>query len=133
MKTWNKLIPPRSSADTTSNSPDDEAPSNETFVQLFNDLGYEKGQGWQAPDTWIAEDANNPGYQLMTDSEIVADILSQPENQDCDTDDETEIQPLITDGEACTAFETGLKWLEAQEGTDPISLLLIKRWRDTAV
>ena len=68
----------------------------------------------------------------MTDSEIVADILSEPENQECHPDDETEIQPFITDAEACIAFETGLKWLEAQDSTDQFHLLLTKRWRDTA-
>ena len=120
------------SPDTTTNSPEDEAPSNETFVELFNDLGYEKGQSWQAPDTGITEDANDPGHQLMSDSEIVADILSEPENQECNSDDETESQPLVTSAEASITFETGLKWLESQEGTDPFHLLLIKRWRDTA-
>ena len=50
VKAWNKLIPPPPSPDTTTNSPEDKAPSNKTFVELFNDLGYEIGQSWQAPD-----------------------------------------------------------------------------------
>ena len=130
MKAWNRLIPCPSTV-----TAEDEAPSNVTFVQLFDDLGYDKAdQNWQSPDNWLAEDSNDPGYQLMTDSEIVADILGKPNNQDSDlsSDDEMNSQPFVTGAEACNAFETALRWLEAQEGTDPFHLLLVKRWRDTA-
>ena len=51
----------------------------------------------------------------MTNSVIVADILSEPVNQDSNSDDKTGIQLLVTHAEACMAFETGLKWLEAEE------------------
>ena len=132
VKKQNKLFPPPPSPDPTTNYLEDEVPSNKSFVELFNDLGYDKGQSWQAPDAWIAEDTSGAGYQLMKDSEIVADVLSEAEKQDSYLDEETEIQPLVTDAEACNAFETGLKCLEAQEGMDPFHLLLVKRWRDTA-
>ena len=55
-------------------------------------MRYDKGHIWQAPDTWVAEDTNDPGYQLTTDSEIVADVLNEAENQDSDSDGEIDIQ-----------------------------------------
>ena len=114
VKAWNKLFPPPHFSHPTNNSLEDETPSNETNVQLFNDLGYQEGQSWQVADTWIADDTNDPRYQLKTDSKTVTDILIGPENQDSNSDDDTEIQPLVTDADACNAFQTGIKWLEAQ-------------------
>ena len=37
--------------------------------------------------------------------------------------------PLL---QACEAFNTALKWLEAQTDIDPVHLLLVKKWRDSA-
>ena len=40
----------------------------EDFLDLFQQLGY---KNWQIPEDWLLEDTNDPGYQLMTDAEII--------------------------------------------------------------
>ena len=40
------------------------------FLDLFQQLGYRLGdKNWQTPKDWLQEDADDPGYQLMTDAE----------------------------------------------------------------
>ena len=46
----------------------------EDFLDLFQQLGYRYRPGdknWQIPEDWLLEDTNDPGYQLMTDAEII--------------------------------------------------------------
>ncbi len=45
------------------------------FENLFDRLGYaEDDSNWSVPNTWLMEDANDPGYQIMHDEEIVEDM-----------------------------------------------------------
>ena len=68
----------------------------------------------------------------MTDDDIVAAVLDTPTERDSESDNEAETQCPVSHAEACSAFETALKWLEIQADTDPVHLLLVKKWRDTA-
>ena len=81
---------------------------------------------------WLAEDSTDPGYQLLTDSEIVAEVTRGGDSLDPESDDEVEPQPTVSHAQAFDAFETALKWLEGQSDTDPFHLLLVRKWRDTA-
>ena len=80
----------------------------------------------------LAEDSTDPGYQLLTDSEIVAEVTRGGDSLDPESDDEVEPQPTVSHAQAFDAFETALKWLEGQSDTDPFHLLLVRKWRDTA-
>ena len=75
-KSWKKLIP---SSDADDNSSDaEEVASSDAFMDLFQELGYSTdNESWQNPQDWLAEDSTNPGYQLMTDSEIVAVVTGE--------------------------------------------------------
>ena len=49
------------------------------------------------------EDGYDPGYQLMSDQEIVETIML-----------DKRIQIYVTHAQACAAFECALEWLELQ-------------------
>ena len=126
-KSWKKLIP---SSDADDNSSDaEEVASSDAFMDLFQELGYSTdNESWQPPQNWLAEDATD---QLMTDSEIVAEVTGEKDSLDLESDDEMEPQPTVSPSQAFDAFETALKWLEGQSDTDPFHLLLVRMWRDT--
>ena len=116
-------------------SDDNEGPSVDRFVDLFEELGYAADdESWQSPQDWLAEDSTDIGSQLLTDSEIVAQVTGDVsrDNLDSEPEEETEPQPSVSHAEAFEAFETALKWLEGQSDTDPHHLMLVRKWRDTA-
>ncbi len=43
---------------------------------------------WSVPNTWLMEDANDPGYQIMHDEEIVEDVLEEREESETEKEDE---------------------------------------------
>ncbi len=52
------------------------------FESLFDRLGYaDDDRNWSVPNTWLMEDANDPGYQIMNDEEIV-DVLQEREKSE---------------------------------------------------
>ena len=131
MKAWNKLIPSNPTMHTTSDV--NESLSSGDFHGLFQELGYsEDNPSWQDPQEWLNEDSTDPGYQLMTDAEIVADVTGERDNTDPESDDEMEPQHSVSHAQAFDAFEIALRWLEGQSDTDPFHLLLVRKWRDTA-
>jgi len=112
------------SRESTSSEVVEVSSADENFVDLFKDLGYSEGtEEWQTPQDWLAEDFTDPGYQLLSDAEIVSDPESDVENVP---------KPLVTHTQAFSAFQTALEWLEVQSDTDPSHLLLVRKWRDTA-
>ena len=137
-KSWKKLIPSRDADDNSGDAGNDssdaeEVSSSDAFVGLFQELGYSTdNESWQTPQDWLAEDSTDPGYQLLTDSEIVAEVTRGGDSLDPESDDEVEPQPTVSHAQAFHAFETALKWLEGQSDTDPFHLLLVRKWRDTA-
>jgi len=82
--------------------------------------------------TWLREDANDPGYQMMNDKEIVEDVMKEREQSDSDDEDNTPLSSKVTPSQACAAFDCALEWLESQGNTDLAHLLLVKGWRDDA-
>ena len=75
---------------------------NVEFYELFNHLGFsESNDSWQTPEQWLAEDANDPGYWLLLDDEIVAMIRSNEDDSGDESGSDIESQPHE---EACNAF-----------------------------
>ena len=93
----------------SSNDTSDAEANKADFYGLFNYLGYsESGDNWQTPEQWPEEDANDPGYQLLLDDEIVAIVKSNEDNSDTESDSGTESQPPVSHAEAFNAFSTAL-------------------------
>lgn len=54
---------------------------------------------------WMAVDSSDSGYQLLTDEEIVQQVVN-PEDETEDTeDDEVQIKYIITNGQAAYVLE----------------------------
>ena len=101
------------------------------FLDLFQRLGYAPGdENWQTPEDWLVQDADDPGYQLMTDIEIVHEVSNTTNPEESPSEDE--VEDLVSDEQACDALDISLRWLESQGNIDPVHLLLVKKWRDTA-
>ncbi len=127
---------PRSSDDVRVSS-DGAGVSNDTedFLDLFQRLGYTPGdENWQTPENWLVQDADDPGFQLMTDTEIIQEVsnITHPEESSSEDEALIEDQNSVSDAQACDALDISLRWLESQEEVDPVHLLLVKNWRDTA-
>ena len=103
------------------------------FDDLFHGLGYtENDPYWTVPKDWLMEDGSDPGYQLMSDQEIVETIVLDREDSDSDNEEPSPPSKSVTYTQACAAFECALEWLESQGDTDPAHLMLVKNWRDLA-
>ena len=92
-------------------------------------------QTWQSPQDWLEDDSTDPGYQLMTDAEIASEVLGEgcdSEISDNESNDDLQRERSVTPSQAFEAFGTALEWLESQADTDPLHLLLVKKWKDTA-
>ena len=113
-----------------------DSTDNLEMLELFSELGYIEGtDSWQTPEEWLNEDNFDPGHQLLTDSEIVAEVLGEQTNESSDSDSEdagSKEAATVTNAEAFEALGTVLEWLEARGDTDSSHLLLVKKWKDTA-
>ncbi|XP_053960531.1 jerky protein homolog-like [Anastrepha ludens] len=126
-KSWNKLCP----AVESEASPTSKGSTNENFVSEMVELMKEvSGFGECDPENvheWLEFDEDDPGYELLTDDDIIAQV-QVPE----DDDDEDEISVDIVSAEKCPSseegfkcFETDIKWLEHQEKCDYVQLLAL--------
>lgn len=62
---------------------------------LFCDLGYsEINETTQNAREWLAEDANDPGFQLLSDQEIVTEATKKT-NLDSDSDGESGFENAV--------------------------------------
>ena len=87
-KAWKKLLIPSVAAggSTPSSTPDVAAggstPSEgrdidslSEFDRLFRDLGFnENDNNWLSPQDWLEQDTSDPGYQIMSEDEIVTTV-----------------------------------------------------------
>ena len=69
-----------------------------------------------------------PMTQAINSKKIVATAMDV---NDEEVSEEEENHCPVTHADACTAFDTALKYLQSQN-TDPAHLLLVKNWRETA-
>lgn len=72
-----------------------------------------------------------PGFQILTDEEIIEDLNSNEKEDEEETETGEECQ-VPSHAEAFEALDVAFKWLERQDESDPIQLLQLKRIRDLA-
>ncbi|XP_067136655.1 jerky protein homolog-like [Centruroides vittatus] len=129
---WNKLLP----SDESITAP--EEPPNSQFVsQLFGLIkecsGFEECDEENIQD-WLKCDVDDPGYQVLSDDEIIAGVI---DDQDpCDDEEEPSdddcAEKVPSSEEAFHGLETAMKWLKQQEECDAVQLLSLKRVQDLA-
>ena len=129
---WHQLLRAGSSQDQSTIDPHEEQISCDSLaVQLDSNLTSED------IDTWLGEDANDPGYQLLTDDEIVQAVTEQASDTESDEDEEGEdtvtMQAIPPHKEVASMLDKCLLWYEQQKESRPSSLLLLKEIRDLAV
>ncbi|KAJ8035273.1 Jerky protein-like-like [Holothuria leucospilota] len=83
---------------------------------------------------WVNCDKTDPGYQILTDEEIVESVQSRKErkSEDEEDDNETAVKPSISNSEATIHLEKALEWLEAQPNAKPAQLLILRSIRNMA-
>ena len=81
----------------------------------------------------MEKDIGDPGFQILTDEEIVGSVLAETnevltDEEECD---ESEIKGP-THSEAFDAFETAMAWCEQQNECCSTQLLFLKKMKDLA-
>ena len=124
-KAWRNLLPEPDMSDQ-SEGPNFDHDSNE--IDLGSFVGTDVHE---AVAEWIDADLNDPGHQILEDSEIVANILTRDNSDEESEDEVVEDVHAITPHEAFNALDVSLIWLESI-GVEPAQLLQVKKWRDMA-
>ncbi|XP_046629071.1 jerky protein homolog-like [Neodiprion virginianus] len=133
---WNKLWPP--SEETQAEIQEDisncEKGGINEFVEIFHAIpGFTECDNDDA-ENWLKDDANDPGYQILTDDQIVSSVLHDEDSDSDDkhSDESVEASKQPSHGEAFGALETAMEWYEKQPECCQTQLLLLKRLRDLA-
>ncbi|XP_053949972.1 jerky protein homolog-like [Anastrepha ludens] len=83
---------------------------------------------------WLHSDSIDPGFQLLSDDEIIQSTKeeSYPVDTEDDNDSTFELEAGPSASEAFACFETALNWMERQSECDHVDLLVVKRLKDLA-
>ena len=131
-KSWNKLL--KSSQDQTEiREPDAEISAE--MVDTLSKVSVFAECDEKNVNEWLSMDSDDPGYQLLTDDEIVHELLhdGDPTEVDDPNDDPGSGDDSgPSHAEAFQALDLGFRWFERQEESDLTQLLQLKRIRDLA-
>ncbi|GFV81775.1 uncharacterized protein TNCV_1056641 [Trichonephila clavipes] len=88
-------------------------------------------------ETWMACDAEDCGFQMLNDDEIVNSVQEESDPIDEETDEDEDnnnnkSSKSPSNADAFSALETSVDWCEQQLECCPIQLLLLKRIIDLA-
>ncbi|XP_053969096.1 jerky protein homolog-like [Anastrepha ludens] len=85
-------------------------------------------------EDWLHSDSIDPGFQLLSDDEIIQSTKeeSYPVDSEDDNDSTFELEAGPSASEAFACFETALNWMERQSECDHVDLLVVKRLKDLA-
>lgn len=126
-KSWNKLLGTQDQEDES---------TLEDIVALFKELPGFSDCDWEDAQDWMGCDENDPGYQVLTDREIV-DAVQNEEDDDEEDDDDVNIQDKrnssrLSHQMALSAAETLIEWYQQEPNFCPAQMLLLRRMRDHA-
>lgn len=133
MRAWNKLL--KRSRGTENDETENEVLNileTITNVEIFADCDK------QDINEWLHVDTTDPGFQVLTDDEIVQNVIQEENNEnEKEQDEEMEGESSHEEhgpshAEAFQALDLAFKWFERQQESDPIQLLHLKRVRDLA-
>lgn len=132
-RAWNKLWPEEQSAGEEITNVNEDCGVNEVAEICSTIPGFEQCDENDASE-WLAVDNNDPGYQILSDQEIVSMVSKEDaETVEPDGKIEDEIEDAgPTHSEAFLAADTLMSWLEKQTESTPTQLILLKRIKDLA-
>lgn len=120
-RAWNKIL---GNQDTV-----DEDLTLQEIVRLFEELpGFDECDLEDATE-WLSSD-NDPGYQILTDNEILLAVQTIDEEREEEGEPEEVSKP--THQQALSAAETLMQWFEHEPNFRPTDMLLLRRLRDQA-
>ncbi|XP_053960505.1 jerky protein homolog-like [Anastrepha ludens] len=126
-KSWNKICPVVESEA----SPTSAKPTNENFVSEIVELmnvvsGFEECDQENVHE-WLEFDEDDPGYELLTDDDIIAQVKFSEDNDEDEINDDIALaEKCPFNEEAFKCFETAIKWLEHQDECDSVQLLSLR-------
>ncbi|GFS51706.1 uncharacterized protein TNCV_613851 [Trichonephila clavipes] len=88
-------------------------------------------------ETWMACDAEDCGFQMLNDEEIVTFLQEESDPVGAETDEDEDNKNNKSskgpsNADAFSALETAMEWYRQQSESCPTQLLLLKRIRDLA-
>ncbi|OWR43822.1 jerky protein [Danaus plexippus plexippus] len=128
-RAWNKLLKLSPSANPATNPQED---CFEEITEAVKILSIGEGCDEENIKEWLDCDSEDPGFQILSDEEIVDDLNGCENEEKEETETEDECQGP-SHAEAFEALEIAFKWFERQEESDSLQLLQLKRIRDLAV
>lgn len=131
-KSWTKstlLVP----VDAEGVSTDDETPLDQELenAHALVDLGESAGMQVEEIERWLDCDKDDDGFGELSEEDIVAK-LSNDDETSCETD-ETPSPSLILHHDAIDIFDTLMEYLEQQNDSDPIQVMLLRQMRVQAM
>lgn len=128
-KGWKKLL----STNPSENVSEDPVPTDDVAEILEMTQNVPELQQCDSHDVseWLQEDADDPGFHLLSDAEIV-DSLCSVSASESDDDFDSEVLSNPSASEAFTALETAISWAERQEEINSFQLLNLKRIQNIA-
>ncbi len=87
----------------TSTKTIEKLPSEQEFQGVLKEIGYQLSE--TEIKTWLDSDLNDPGIQILTDSQICDSVLDDPQSNSEDEDEQpTDSQTVISHSEAAFMF-----------------------------
>lgn len=128
---WKKLWPDIPiNEDLSEEDDNDGRGGNREIREMLVEIeGCESMEDQEIAD-WLNVDQCDPGYQLLSEDEIVEEFSQPTPNENLSSDDEAEEDATINHTQAASMFDQLLTYLERQDDTSPAELLLTKRLRD---
>ena len=111
-RSWNKLL--ASDKATESDQQPEDADAHKQSVEA---LAKELDNNLSDEDiiNWMKEDSSDPGYQLLTDKEIIQQVVNPSAEEDMeDNEDQDEPTKTISSGQVADMLEQCLKWYETR-------------------
>ena len=76
-------------------------------------------------------DDEDPGYQIMQDSEIL-DLMTNKADTTSTASSDNEDENIVSASEAFTCLDIALRWFETQAESDQYQISVLKKVRDLA-
>ena len=127
-KSWLKLLGTHHEISEVSDGNDQDQTCEDLARQLDSNLSDSD------ISEWIGADGFDPGYQILTDQDIIEQIACTDPQLSTESDSESEESTchIPTNGEAMEMLDKCLTWYECQSDATPTSIMLLKGIRDLA-
>ena len=116
-----------------------EASDDSAQYQTCEDLAKQLDNNLSDSDIsdWVGADSSDPGYQVLTDQDIIEQVGQACTNPQLSTESESDTEnedsiSVPTNGEAMEMLDKCLMWYECQSDATPTSVMLLQRIRDLA-